>query len=63
MVPVCTELPLILSQGDTEVPLIDSTRAHVKAGVGGVGYAFGYNRGPDSCQSGEEVHPRIPDSR
>ncbi|MCL2736329.1 MAG: amino acid racemase [Propionibacteriaceae bacterium] len=29
----CTELPLILSDGDATVPLIDSTKAHVRAAV------------------------------
>ena len=29
----CTEIPLLLSQADSEVPLIDSMRAHVDAAV------------------------------
>ncbi len=29
----CTEIPLILSQQDTVIPLIDSTKAHVQAAV------------------------------
>ncbi|MCL2471820.1 MAG: amino acid racemase [Propionibacteriaceae bacterium] len=29
----CTELPLIMSQKDTHIPLIDSTKAHVDAAV------------------------------
>ena len=31
VVLACTELPLVLGQGDLEVPVLDTTRIHVEA--------------------------------